>query len=104
MTLEAAAGKNPVNHVGKLYNVAAHRIAEAIVAALPAAVAEAHCYLVSRIGHPIHDPAVVHMRVRTRDGADPRDLEAEISRIAEAYIAGLAGLADRFVAGEIAIF
>ena len=31
MTLEAAAGKNPVSHVGKTYNLAAGRIARALV-------------------------------------------------------------------------
>lgn len=36
MTLEAAAGKNPVSHVGKLYNLVASRIAAAIIEALPA--------------------------------------------------------------------
>jgi S-adenosylmethionine synthetase len=32
MSLEAAAGKNPVSHVGKIYNVVAHQIAEALAA------------------------------------------------------------------------
>jgi S-adenosylmethionine synthetase len=36
ITLEAAAGKNPVSHVGKLYNLVASRIAAAIIEALPA--------------------------------------------------------------------
>ena len=31
MTMEAAAGKNPLNHVGKLYNVVADRIAVELV-------------------------------------------------------------------------
>jgi S-adenosylmethionine synthetase len=31
---EALAGKNPVSHVGKLYNVAARNIAVAVAAAL----------------------------------------------------------------------
>jgi S-adenosylmethionine synthetase len=44
MSLEAAAGKNPVTHVGKLYSVMAHRIAAAVVAAVPG-VHEASCYL-----------------------------------------------------------
>ncbi|TGT59760.1 methionine adenosyltransferase, partial [Mesorhizobium sp. M2E.F.Ca.ET.166.01.1.1] len=34
MSLEAAAGKNPVSHVGKIYNIAARDIAETICAAL----------------------------------------------------------------------
>ena len=46
MTLEAAAGKNPVNHVGKLYNLAAGRMAEALVELLPE-VQDASCVLVN---------------------------------------------------------
>jgi hypothetical protein len=42
MSLEAAAGKNPVSHVGKI-NVLARRIAEAIVASAPE-VREVHPY------------------------------------------------------------
>ena len=35
MSLEAAAGKNPVNHVGKIYNVVAQHIAQSLVTASP---------------------------------------------------------------------
>lgn len=35
MSLDAAAGKNPVNHAGKIYNVAAREIAGALVAQIP---------------------------------------------------------------------
>ena len=52
MTMESVAGKNTVNHVGKLYNLAAGLIAERIVREL-ADVVEAECFLVSSIGHPI---------------------------------------------------
>lgn len=34
MSLKAAAGKNPVTHVGKIYNVVAREIAEMLVANL----------------------------------------------------------------------
>jgi S-adenosylmethionine synthetase len=30
MSLEAASGKNPVNHVGKIYNILANRISESL--------------------------------------------------------------------------
>ncbi len=35
MSLEAAAGKNPVSHAGKIYNVVAQRIAETLAATVP---------------------------------------------------------------------
>lgn len=63
MTLESIAGKNPITHVGKLYNVAATRIAEALVDELPD-VEAADVMLVSQIGTPIDEPQIVHLRLR----------------------------------------
>jgi S-adenosylmethionine synthetase len=45
MSLEAAAGKNPVAHVGKLYNVVARDVHESIVASNPS-IAGARCSMV----------------------------------------------------------
>jgi len=47
MTLEAAAGKNPVSHVGKTYNIAARQICDKIVDDLN--VENVDCYLVSKM-------------------------------------------------------
>jgi S-adenosylmethionine synthetase len=49
MSLEAAAGKNP------MYNIFAHRLAHVIVAELDGGT-EAQCYLVRQIGCFIDDP------------------------------------------------
>lgn len=52
---EAAAGKNPVSHVGKIYNVLAHKIARDIYEAL-SGIKEVYVILSSRIGTPIDKP------------------------------------------------
>jgi len=67
MTLEAAAGKNIVSHVGKTYSIVAQRIARTVVSTIPE-VAAASCTLVSRIGHPIHIPQAVDLQIETRNG------------------------------------
>ena len=54
MTMEAIAGKNPVSHVGKIYNVLAQRAASEISEL--DGVKEAYVTLVSRIGSPISQP------------------------------------------------
>jgi S-adenosylmethionine synthetase len=72
MSLEAAAGKNPVSHTGKLYNLLAERIASALVDALPG-VDEAHCHLLSRIGSPVSEPQLAHIGLRL---ADPDAIDA----------------------------
>jgi S-adenosylmethionine synthetase len=77
MSLEALAGKNPVTHIGKLYNVAASRIAQAIVAEVPG-VAEAYCWLLGRIGAPIDEPQVAEVKLRL---TDPGALDAVRPRV-----------------------
>ncbi len=52
---EAAPGKNPVAHVGKVYSVLSHRLAHRIHARCPELV-EVYVHLVARIGEPVDDP------------------------------------------------
>ncbi|MHA1441282.1 MAG: methionine adenosyltransferase, partial [Candidatus Heimdallarchaeota archaeon] len=59
MTLEAAAGKNPVSHVGKTYNIAARQICDKIVDDLN--VENVDCYLVSKIGKKITEPQIIEV-------------------------------------------
>jgi len=89
MTMEATAGKNPITHVGKLYNVAAMLIAEAVVRHVPE-VAAAECYLVSAIGSPVNEPRVVDIKVEMA-GAAP--LEAARPQI-EAVVGDLLASVD----------
>jgi S-adenosylmethionine synthetase len=75
MTLEAAAGKNPRNHVGKIYSIAAQQIADRVAAAVPG-VRSAEVYLVSQIGRPIDTPAAVDLQLVADDLPQARE-EAE---------------------------
>ena len=56
MSLEAVAGKNPISHVGKIYNLKAQEIANKINEIFN--VKEAQVQLLSKIGKPINDPFV----------------------------------------------
>jgi S-adenosylmethionine synthetase len=80
MSLEAAAGKNPVSHVGKIYNVLAKQVAAALVSAIPEIV-EAHCLIVSRIGAPISTPALVHAKLATHDEVPLEGLRSRIGEL-----------------------
>ena len=80
MTMEAVAGKNPVSHVGKLYNLVAERISADIVEAVDA-VTDAQCCLVSQIGQPVSDPAIANLQVRAVAGVDVADVAPAIEDI-----------------------
>ncbi len=102
MSLEAAAGKNPVTHVGKLYNLAAERIARAAVAGV-AEVEEAYCFLVSQIGRPITEPQIVDVKVRVADARALPALEPGLSEIARDELARLPRLWEEIVDGAIPV-
>ena len=102
MTLESAAGTNPVTHVGKLYNVVAGLIAEALVAEVPE-VDEASCYLVSRIGTPITQPQLTDVKVGLPDEARLRALRPRIENIVQEQLTGLPDLAERLLDGDLVL-
>jgi protein-L-isoaspartate(D-aspartate) O-methyltransferase len=101
MTMESVAGKNPVTHVGKIYNSAAGLITEALVAEVPE-VSEATCCLVSRIGKPVTEPQLTDVKVRLPDGARLAALRPRIDNIVEEHLSALPEMADRLLAGDLA--
>ncbi|MEW6740807.1 MAG: methionine adenosyltransferase [Nitrospirota bacterium] len=75
---EAAAGKNPVSHVGKIYNVFAHKIAKEIYEKIEG-IKEVYVLLLSRIGTPIDQPQMATAQVLLERG---RKIN-EIAKMAE---------------------
>ncbi len=66
ISMEATAGKNPVNHVGKIYNVVARRIAERIYNSIDG-FREVYVELLSQIGKPIDKPLIASIKVLPLD-------------------------------------
>ncbi len=99
MSLEAVAGKNPVSHVGKLYNVLAGRIAAALVADVPG-VEQAYCYLVSRIGWPIQEPQVVDVKVGVRDAEALRASHAHVTEVVRDHLSGIGAIWKELIRGD----
>lgn len=75
---EAAAGKNPVSHVGKIYNILTHKIANEIYTNVPD-LREVYVWLVSQIGKPIDEPAIAAARVITKSGVGLESIEGQIA-------------------------
>lgn len=103
MSLEAAAGKNAVTHVGKLYNLAAERIAQALVRDLPA-VREAYCWLSSRIGDPIDEPQVVDLKLRPAPGEALDAVRPKALDIVREHTNGIGALWREVVEGAHALW
>lgn len=95
MSLEATAGKNPVTHVGKLYNLLSLRIANALSADLGAS--HASVQMLSEIGRPVNDPLAVDVETTAGD-------EAAVQRVVDDQLGHLEELTDDLLAGEVDVF
>ncbi len=82
MTLEAAAGKNPVNHVGKIYNIFANKLASDITNQYPQ-IKECYVSLVSQIGRPINDPKSLYVEAVIEKGEKFSSIKSKVNDIAE---------------------
>lgn len=102
MSLEAAAGKNPVNHVGKLYNLLANEIAQDI--SKLEGLKEVFVRALSQIGKPIDCPRVLNVRLLPEDGESVSNLRADAESIANEHLENIRELTDRIVEGELRVY
>ncbi len=101
MTLEAAAGKNPVNHVGKIYSVLATDMA-ASIAKENASIRDITITLLSQIGRPIDQPKVASVTIIS-DGDFGR-LKPAIAREIDHRLEGITEITERIVEGKVPLF
>ncbi|TYT60652.1 methionine adenosyltransferase [Natrialba swarupiae] len=103
MSMEATSGKNPVNHIGKIYNLLSTEIAEAVVSEVDG-IRDLRVRLLSQIGRPIDQPHVADVHVVTVDGVDLADVEDEIEAIVDRELADVTGITRRVIDGELSTF
>lgn len=101
MSLEAAAGKNPLSHVGKIYSILAHRVAAAVCAEVPE-VNEANVQLLSMIGQPIDQPQIAVVEVLTSGEITDR-LNARIAAVVTSRFEKISELTGELVGGTIPV-
>ncbi|WP_447974718.1 methionine adenosyltransferase [Nitrospira sp. Kam-Ns4a] len=99
MSGEAAAGKNPVSHVGKIYNVLAHELAARIYARVPG-IRDVTVWLVSRIGERIDRPALAMVQVNVAASRSLRQVRPAILRIAREGLADIEAFCGALEAGR----
>ncbi|MCQ4448083.1 MAG: methionine adenosyltransferase [Sulfolobales archaeon] len=103
MSLEATAGKNPVNHVGKMYNVLANVIAKKVVEQVKD-VKSAQVEILGQIGRPISDPLITNVQVHTYSGQLTADIRREIEGIADEQLARVTKLTEDILEGRAQLF
>jgi S-adenosylmethionine synthetase len=103
MSLEASAGKNPVNHVGKIYNVLAGLIADDI--AEVNGVSEVYVKIVSQIGRGIGDPHMTNVQL-FMEGGKPltAGVRHEVTSIVEGRLENVEKVTELILQGRARLF
>ncbi|WP_231183020.1 methionine adenosyltransferase [Haladaptatus sp. DYF46] len=103
MSMEATSGKNPVNHIGKIYNLLSTKIAETVVAEVDG-IRDMRVRLLSQIGRPIDEPHVADAHVVTEEGVELSDIEADIVELVDEELANVSTITKRAIDGDVTTF
>jgi S-adenosylmethionine synthetase len=102
MGTEAAAGKNPIAHVGKIYTLLTHEIAGKIYRGVPG-LTEVYVWLCSQIGHPIDKPLIASAQLVLQPGAKLTDVKKPVEEIMERELADIYSFTKRLAKGEFSV-
>ena len=102
MGTEAAAGKNPVSHVGKIYTVLAHLMAKKLYERIDG-TREVFVLLLSRIGTPINEPQVATAQFLLERGKKVSDVTKRAEGIIARELASIGRFCDELSRGKYPI-
>ena len=99
---EAAAGKNPVSHVGKIYNVLTFRVAQHVYEEVPE-LKEVYIWLLSEIGRPIDQPAIAAAQVVMKENSSIDKVRSKIAAVLEYELENIDNFCMELAQGKISI-
>lgn len=103
MSTEAAAGKNPIAHVGKIYTFLTHFIADDIYQHVPG-IAEVYVWLCSQIGQPIDKPLIASAQLVLKPGVNLEDVRKPVEEVIENELANIYRFTERLTHGEFSVW
>jgi len=99
---EAAAGKNPVSHVGKIYNLLSFRVAEDIYNSVND-LKEVYVWFLSQIGKPIESPKLTSVQAVVAKGT-LSSMKNDIENIVESYLEKINDFVEELIKGKVKIY
>jgi S-adenosylmethionine synthetase len=99
---EAAAGKNPVSHVGKIYNLLTYEIANHVYEKV-SGIKEVYVWLLSQIGRPINEPKVAGVELILEKGVDFKTTSKLAGEIVKSELNSINDFTDKLTQGKIPV-
>lgn len=104
MSMEASAGKNPVTHVGKIYNLLSYQIAQRIAEAGKGDIHEVRVRILAQIGKRIDMPQVASVQLIYADGVKPSKYAAEVRGIVDDHLENIDKITTQILKNELNVF
>ncbi len=103
MSMEATSGKNPINHVGKIYNLLSNKMAQDISKEIDG-VKQVHIMLLSQIGKPIDHPKAASAQIIVEEGYNIELVNKDVEGIMNHWLEDIGKITEMMVEGEIRTF
>lgn len=104
MSMEASAGKNPVTHVGKIYNLLSYQIALKIAEMAKGDILETRVRILAQIGKRIDMPQVASVQLIYADGVKPSKYTAEVRGIVDDSLENIDKITTQILNNELNVF
>ncbi|HWQ64074.1 MAG TPA: methionine adenosyltransferase [Methanospirillum sp.] len=103
MSMEATSGKNPINHIGKIYNLLSSDLAHECVKKVDG-LSEIQVRLLSQIGMPIDQPLIASVQIIPETGITLNDIEKDVYEIIDYGLENITSITERVIKGELKTF
>ncbi len=103
MSMEATSGKNPINHIGKIYNLLSTQMANDCVRDVEG-IDEMYIRLLSQIGQPIDRPLVASAQVLPKPGVKMQAIKGEVEGIIDCWLENVTDITEKVIRGELKTF
>jgi S-adenosylmethionine synthetase len=103
MSMEATSGKNPINHVGKIYNLLSNKMAEDITKEIDG-IKQVHIMLLSQIGKPIDHPKAASAQIIVEEGYSMESVNKDVEGIMNNWLEDIGKITEMMVEGKIRTF
>lgn len=99
---EAAAGKNPTSHVGKIYNFLTYEIAKRVQSETNG-VREVYVWLLSEIGRPINEPKIASVQLILDHGTTLKEVSSKVQDLVAAELSNIDKFSDELAHGRMPV-
>jgi S-adenosylmethionine synthetase len=103
MSMEATSGKNPINHVGKIYNILSYEMAADIADNIEG-VKQVNIMLLSQIGKPIDQPKAATSQIILEEGYDMDTVSKQVASLMDSWLEDISSITEKTISGKARTF